>query len=278
MSMQSQKCIVVAWHDRTARDLLLARRQKNLTYDSASTSNSGRATRFYMASGRLRLNRSGSQLQLPPAKSLHITDDLDILPPIESTSHWILNDKIVVEQRRQAGCSTGNGYSVCDADGNIAASMDSSSLKASDVIVISSSEDRASDCSFISEGECVAHDAVLPLLDSECKQQTPIAVAVTARLDDDFSDEQIYTFGEEEEFLSQAAVAKWQKVTGSADKDRAEPESILEDISCGTCSPPVQELMAFLSLHNLNSLLPTLLAHEVVSISCMCILTHNDIV
>ena len=231
-----------------------------------------------MASGRLRLSRPGSQLQLPPAKSLHITDELDILPPLETTSHWILNDKIVVEQQRQAGRSTSNGCSGCDVAGNVAAPMDSSSLKASDVIVISSSEDRASDCSFISEGECVAHNSVLPSLDSECKQQTPIAVAVTARLDDDFSDEQIYTFGEEEEFLSQAAVAKWQTVTGCADKDRAEPESILDDISCGTCSPPVQELMAFLSLHNLNTLLPTLLAHEVVAISCMCILTHNDIV
>ena len=229
-----------------------------------------------MASGRLRLNRPGSQLQPPPAKSVCISDERALLPPIETTSHWILNDRLVVQQQQQQA----GGHPACISQ--LGCTVDEKVL----VIDISSSEEDngASDCSFVSQGECATGQYVIEncdppvdgsgvVLDSKSGQHAPapVPVPVGARVVDD-GDEQIYTFGEEEEFLSQAAVARWRKDARSQDQEGHDDDSILDD-TYGTYSP----LLAFLTLHNLDTLLPTLLAHEVVSIGCMCILTSNDI-
>jgi hypothetical protein len=203
-----------------------------------------------------------------------ITDERNLPPSIESTSHWILNDRLVVQQQQQQA----GGHATCI--GHLGCTVDEKVL----VIDISSSDEDngASDCSFVSQGECATGQRVIEncdqqsdgnaiALDSKSVQDAPAPVTVGARLVDDGSDEQIYTFGEEEEFLSQAAVARWRENTGSQDQE-APDDSMPVDIY-GTDSP----LLAFLTLHNLDKLLPTLLAHEIVSIGCMCILTLNDI-
>lgn len=238
-----------------------------------------------MASGRLRLNRNGSQSQLPPAKSARTADERGTVPLLETTSHWILNDKLIGQVRLQAG-GTASGSSHLSSPEHRNISDLSSSISAQVIVVSSSQEDSsASESSFISQDGCII-DIVTPALGAggaarNCGDgRRVVPAAVPAHCDDDgliASDEQCYTFGEEEEFLSQAAVARWQQG----------PEAlvILDDDSSESslASPradvpsPAQELLAYLTLHNLNALQPTLLAHEVSSISCMCMLTHSDI-
>ena len=240
-----------------------------------------------MASGRLRLNRSGSQPQLPPSKCARVAHDQVPLPPLETTSHWILNDRLLGQLQDHSTDSAALLHRpTCAVDEHAAKDLPSNN---SDVIVISSSQEdnSTSDPSNIIGQFKAAVDNIVPPDSATCIihdiRIEHRAVDTVPVLSDDeglvSSDEHFYNFGEEEEFLSQAAVVKWQ--------EGPEAEFILDDVQHGThCPPaslctappsPAQELMAFLVRHNLDTLQPTLMAHEVVSLNCMCMLTHNDI-
>jgi hypothetical protein len=187
---------------------------------------------------------------------MRAVDDQVHPPPLETTSHWILNDRLVGQLQLQAVGSAAVSHPMTGA-------VDKGIAAANDVIVISSSQEdsSASDCSFMDQRE-----RVVTAVPSICDEDVSIA-----------NDEQFYNFGEEEEFLSQAAVARWQ--------EGAESQFILDDSQHGThclthcdSSPsPAQQLLHFLALHNLDSLEPTLMDHEVSSLNCMCMLTQNDI-
>lgn len=258
-----------------------------------------------MASGRLRLNRRSSQLQQPPSKALCIAEENPCAPPpLEATSHWILNDRLLGQLQQQAGGTAAAGGNRDSAVHQTrAAAIAISDKSASDVIVIGSSQDddSASDSSFVSQGghnSCGGGSQPGELaFDGDITKTSdaggnaledgggrvvaaPPAVAAVCRDDGTAigSEEQLYTFGDEEEFLSQAAVARWQQ--------QPEAHVLLDDDHHETYPQPTaplpaqcstQALLAFLALHNLDTLLPTLLAHEVTSIGCVCALTHSDI-
>ena len=260
-----------------------------------------------MASGRLRLNR---QLQQPPAKSMRIAEDnLCAVPPLEATSHWILNDRVLGQLHQQAGGRTpaaaagGTYIHVHDAPAPVIAMSASS---AADVIFIGSSqeEDSSSGSSFVSQGadncdggasqpsERAADSGFTKTSDESSvaveggRGQHAVAAAAfaasaVAHHDDDAavgSEEQFYTFGEEEELLSQAAVARWQlQPEAHAILDDGQHETHPQSAALSPAQCNSQELLAFLALHNLDAVLPTLLAHEVASVACMCMLTHSDI-
>jgi hypothetical protein len=241
-----------------------------------------------MASSRLRLNRSGSQPQLPPAKCARIAEQQALLLPLETTSHWILNDRLVGQLQHQAVGSAAILHRSTCAYEKTAETIDLTSSKRTDVIVVNSSQEDtcASDYSSIDQSECTI-DNLSPSFFarndiSHARVGQRVIATVPVLSDDDGligNDEQFYNFGEEEEFLSQAAVERWQKgpearldIDDSQLGMRCPPA-----LPCTSSPSPAQQLLAFLMLHNLDTLQPTLMAHEVASLDCMCMLTHNDI-
>ena len=235
-----------------------------------------------MASGRLRLSRPGPPLQLPLSKSVRVIDEPGLLPPLVATSHWILNDRLIGQlQHKVVGSSANSGRFAADRKKVVSNNLSGRSV--ADVIVISSSQEdnSASDCSFISECEDAIDSSAHTMIACGVLQDAGVGhpAASELRSDDDGCDEQVYNFGEEEELLSQAAVAKWQEgpeAQSILDKDRHGTHGLPEH-GCPALPSPAQELMAFLTLKNLDTLQPTLMAHEVVSLNCMCMLTQNDI-
>jgi hypothetical protein len=215
---------------------------------------------------------------------VRLGDEPGFLPPLEATSHWILNDRLVGQLQNQDATSAANSDRA--AAEKKPPPSDALGSGAADVIVIGSSQedDGGSDGTFISQCDLDIDDSARSLTASGIAQDTGAetlsAASEPARTDDECCDELVYNFGEEEELLSQAAAAKWHEGRNA--------EQMLDESGHETCCPagqgcpaqpsPAQELAAFLAQHNLDALLPSLAAHEVTSLGCLCMLTQRDIV